>query len=684
MKHLYSRLIYFCLLFSTCGVIYAQPAYDLTKLKMEKLGRGLVAIRENDSTVNLSWRFLSSDPAELSFNVYRNGEKINDTPVRNATFFKDTHAPEKKLNYELRIINPTRQKKDQKVARYVLEKNAPHGYLNIPLNIPSDGITPFGQNYSYHANDASVGDVNGDGEYEVILKWDPSNAHDNAHDGYTGNVYIDCYKLNGEQLWRIDLEKNIRAGAHYTQFMVFDLDGDNKAELVMKTGDGTIDGTGRVIGDPEADYRNDKGRILSGPEYLTVFEGETGKALQTIDYIPARGDSESWGDAKGNRSDRFLAAVAYLDGEYPSVVMCRGYYTRTVLAAFDWRNGELTNRWVFDSDTPGNEAYAGQGNHNLRVGDVDGDGCDEIVYGSCTIDNDGKGLYSTGMGHGDAMHLTAFDPSSRKLQVWDCHENKRDGSSFRDAETGAVIFQVKSNTDVGRAMAADIDPTARGVEMWSIASGGIRNINGEILNPSTQGVSINMACWWDGDLTRELLDGTRIAKYNHLTGTSDVIFDCNECVKNNGTKSNPSLCADMLGDWREEVILRTKDNKNLRIYSSPYETPYRFHSFMEDPVYRINVATQNVAYNQPAQPGFYFGSDLKEIFPEKEIKTTSNMVTLETRMPYDSYQWSNGKTTPAITVKRNDKFPGQTIKIELEVTYKGCVLRDHVNITFLK
>ena len=671
------------LLTLTISPLSAQPDYDYQKLKQEELGRGFVAIREDPETVHLSWRYLTTDPTDIAFDIYRNGVKVNHEPLKDATFHTDRNAAGKELRYELHITS-NKGAGSHLNAQYIVKENAPYGYINIPLNIPPDGVTPTGQPYSYHANDASVGDVNGDGEYEVILKWDPSNAHDNAHDGYTGNVYIDCYRLNGEQLWRIDLGRNIRAGAHYTQFIVYDLDEDNKAELVVKTGDGTIDGTGAVIGDANADHRNEKGRILSGPEYLTLFEGETGKALQTIDYIPERGELAAWGDTRANRSDRFLACVAYLDGEYPSVVMCRGYYTRTVLAAFDWRNGELTNRWVFDSDTPGNEAYAGQGNHNLRVGDVDGDGCDEIVYGSCTIDNDGKGLYSTGMGHGDAMHLTAFDPSSRKLQVWDCHENKRDGSSFRDAETGEVIFQVKSNTDVGRAMAADIDPTARGVEMWSIASGGIRNINGEILNPSTKGISINMACWWDGDLTRELLDGTRIAKYNYLTGTSDVIFDCNECAKNNGTKSNPSLCADMLGDWREEVILRTKDNKNLRIYSSPVETPYRFHSFMEDPVYRISVATQNVAYNQPTQPGFYFGSDLKEIFPEKEIKTTSDMVTLETRMPYDSYQWSNGKTTPAITVKRNDKLPGQTIKIELEVTYKGCVLRDHVNITFLK
>jgi rhamnogalacturonan endolyase len=601
--------------------------------------------------------------------------------LKNATFFSDRNATDKELNYELHIINQQEQG-SKKETQQKVEVNQPYGYINIPLNIPPDGVTPSGQHYSYHANDASVGDVDGDGEYEIILKWDPSNAHDNAHDGYTGNVYMDCYKLNGEQLWRIDLGRNIRAGAHYTQFIVFDLDGDNKAEVVIKTGDGTMDGTGVVIGDPDADHRNNKGRILSGPEYLTLFEGETGKALQTIDYIPARGSSESWGDDRANRSDRFLACVAYLDGEYPSVVMCRGYYTRTVLAAFDWRNGELTNRWVFDSDEPGNEKYAGQGNHNLRVGDVDSDGRDEIVYGSCTIDNDGKGLYSTEMGHGDAMHLTVFDPSSRKLQVWDCHENKRDGSSFRDAATGEVLFQVKSNSDVGRALAADIDPTSRGVEMWSLASGGIRNVYGEVINPSIRGISVNMACWWDGDLSRELLNGTEISKYNPGTGVVDQIFDCDECVRNNGTKSTPVLAADIIGDWREEVILRTSDNQNLRIYVSPHETNYRFHTFMQDPVYRISVATQNVAYNQPTQPGYYFGSDLEKVFHDNEIETSSNSITLQTAMPYDSYQWSNGKTAPTITIHREEALPGNSIRMELEVTYRGYRLKDFVTITF--
>ena len=458
---------------------FLRPGYNFSKLKREKLDRGLVAVRESENVVNISWRYFSSDSITASFDIYRNGKKINKVPIANTTYFKDHKAPRRTLTYEIRTVGKSKKAPVESFSK-TLSDSAFTGYINIPLDIPAEGTTTLGQRYFYSANDASIGDVDGDGEYEIILKWEPSNAHDNAHDGFTGNVYFDCYKLNGRKLWRIDLGKNIRAGAHYTQFMVFDLDADNKAEVVMKTADGTKDGKGNIIGDPTADYRNKNGRILTGPEFLTVFEGQTGKAVHTTDYIPPRGNLMSWGDDEANRADRFLACIAYLDGEHPSVVMCRGYYTRSVLAAFDYKDGKLTNRWVFDSDSPGNEAYAGQGNHNLRVGDVDGDGCDEIIYGSCAIDNTGKGLYSTGMGHGDAMHLTAFDPASKKLQVWDCHENKRDGSSFRDAETGKVIFQVNSNIDVGRCMAADIDPNSKDFNISDSRSLKFENIKEEL------------------------------------------------------------------------------------------------------------------------------------------------------------------------------------------------------------
>ncbi len=632
-KVLWSLLAACCVAAAT-----AQPAYDYAKLQREKLGRGVVAVRENPSQVVVSWRYLSSDPLETAFHVYRDGVQLAEVPATAGTFYRDAYEGTAAAVYTVKPVTDGTEREETS-GSYALPADAPCGYVRIPLDVPEAGVTPAGQPYQYSPNDASVGDVDGDGEYEIILKWDPSNAHDNAHDGYTGNVYMDCYRINGEKLWRIDLGRNIRAGAHYTQFMVYDLDGDGKAEIVMKTSDGTVDGTGTVIGDAGADYREpgngewpaggdyppgdprgrprphdaprDQGRILTGNEYLTVFDGQTGAALQTIGYVPPRGNLADWGDVRANRSDRYLACVAYLDGVHPSVVMCRGYYTRSVLAAFDWDGKALSPRWVFDSDNPGCEAYAGQGNHNLRVGDVDGDGCDEIIYGACVINNDGTGLYSTGMGHGDALHITQFDPDHAGLQVWDCHENHRDGSTFRDAATGEIIFQVKDNTDVGRCMAADIDPQNPGVEMWSSRSGGIRNIRGEVVNPDMGGLPVNMAVWWDGDLLRELLDKNEILKYDWEAGACKPLVTFEGVAWNNGTKANPCLQGDILGDWREEVLFRTADNTALRLYVSPVDTDYRFHTFLEDPVYRISIATENVAYNQPTQPGFYFGPDVK-------------------------------------------------------------------------
>ena len=623
MKRLHLTL----LLSLSAMLLMAQPQYA-DALLTDSLGRGVVAIRQSAAEVFVSWRYLDTDKSTTAFDVYRDGNKLNRRPIADKCYYIDSYPATSDATYEVR---PATASSSAAAGSYTLPASSPIGYIEIPLQRPLGGTTPDRRPYGYTAGDASMGDVDGDGEYEIILKWDPTNSKDNAHDGYTGNVLIDCYRLSGERLWRIDLGPNIRAGAHYTQFMVYDLDGDHRAEVIMRTSDGTIDGVGRVIGNPFADYRHVgdtathsagrrpmvptmQGRILSGNEFLTLFSGLTGEALHTIPYVPERGDVQAWGDPRANRSDRFLACVAYLDGHRPSVVMCRGYYTRTVLAAFDWDGTHLQQRWVFDSSQPQWSAYSGQGNHNLRVGDVDADGCDEILYGSCTIDHDGHGLYSTGLGHGDAMHLTAFYPDSATLQVWACHENKRDGTTLRDARTGRIIHQYPSHIDVGRCMAADIDPRHPGVEMWSLASDGIRNLAGQVTAQHVRGLSTNMAVWWDGDLLRELLDGTRISKYVWQADTCAVLATFDGCSRINGTKSNPCLAADIVGDWREEVLVRTDDNNALRLYISTHPTAYRFHTFLHDPVYRISVATQNVAYNQPTHTGFYIGTDLKGSF----------------------------------------------------------------------
>lgn len=596
----------------------AQTAYDFSKLKMEPLGRGVIAVRKSPSEVFVSWRYLSSDPAGAAFDIYRDGVKVNDKAVKDVCWFIDGNSSSSAATYEVRP-----RKGGLKSGSFTLPANAPEGYIPIALDIPAPQTMPNGEVATYSPNDCSIGDVDGDGEYEIFLKWDPSNSHDNAHNGYTADVFIDCLKLDGTRLWRVNLGRNIRAGAHYTQMMVYDLDGDGCAEMVVKTSDGTIDGTGKVIGDPAADYRehgkSTLGRIMSGNEYLTIFNGRTGAAMKTIDYLPGRGENGSWGDTHANRSDRHLAAIAYLDGERPSVVMCRGYYTRATLAAYDWDGKDLKLRWFFDShSSPELKSYDGQGNHNLRVADVDGDGCDEIVYGACCIDHDGTGLYNTGWKHGDAMHIGAMIPGSDELQVWIGHETKGVGTTLTDARTGKLYFRIPSNTDVGRTMAADIDPTNPGWELWSSASGTLRNYRGEEIGekPATQ----NFAVWWDGDLSRELLDGNKVLKFNPQTRKVEEFSVFEGATSNNGTKSNPCISGDLFGDWREEVLMRSSDNRELRLYVSTESTDYRFHTFLEDPVYRTSLANENVCYNQPPETGFYFGSDLNGKFRGTKVK----------------------------------------------------------------
>ncbi|WP_051109317.1 rhamnogalacturonan lyase family protein, partial [Caldicellulosiruptor sp. F32] len=437
-------------------------------------------------------------------------------------------------------------------------------------------------------------------------KWDPSDSKDNSQAGYTSNVYLDAYKLNGKFLWRIDLGRNIRAGAHYTQFIVYDLDGDGKAEVACKTADGTIDGQGNVIGNPNADWRNSSGYVLSGPEYLTIFEGATGGAIKTVNYIPPRGNVSSWGDSYGNRVDRFLAAVAYLDGKRPSLIMCRGYYTKTYIVAWNWQNGDLTKLWQFDTGEIKDgyrDDYEGQGNHNLSVADVDNDGKDEIIYGAMAVDDNGAPLYSTKLGHGDAMHVSDINPDRPGLEVWQCHEGST-GASLRDAKTGQILVRVLTSGDCGRALAADVDPRYKGLEVWA-AGVSIRDCKGNVISNATP--PYNFAIWWDGDLGRELLDKTYIYEWDYNNNRTNTIFTASGCSSNNNTKATPCLSADIFGDWREEVIFRTSDNNAIRIYTTTTLTNYKIPTLMHNRQYRVSIAWQNVAYNQPPHVSFYLG-----------------------------------------------------------------------------
>jgi rhamnogalacturonan endolyase len=590
--------------------------------QMEYLNRGLVAVPDGKGNIFVSWRLLVTDDNNIAFNIYRSSNKekavkLNKTPIDAFTHYNDEKTDSTR-SYTY-FVTPVVKGKELTASEKFTVRALAKMYLSIPLRTPE----------GYSANDASVGDLDGDGEYEIIIHL-TGRAHDNSQGGVTDPPIFQAYKMNGTFLWQINLGKNIREGAHYTQFMVYDLDGDGKAEIAMKTADGTIDGKGNVIGDSTKDWRNDKGYILSGPEYLTVFNGLTGEIINTTDYVPPRHGKLNpsteelkamWGDGYGNRMDRFLACVAYLDGVHPSLVMCRGYYTRTILAAWDLVNGKLKKRWVFDSNDEGNKKFAGQGNHNLTVADVDGDGKDEIVYGQMTVDDDGKGLYSTGIGHADALHVSDLDPSRPGLEVFSIQERFDDaGANFRDARTGEVIWKkasVKAGNDgegPGRALALDVDPRYPGFECWVAGAGitGMFDNKGNTISEKTP--ACNMGIFWDGDVLSEILNGVNISKWIYDSSKTATLFDGRnfDCMSNNGTKANPCLSADLFGDWREELVCRTRDSKELRIFTTTIPTDKKFYTLMQDPQYRLSIVWQNVAYNQPPHTSFFMGQDMPQ------------------------------------------------------------------------
>jgi len=652
--------------------VYAQQRLSTPQRQMEKLDRGLVAFPTTTGKVFVSWRLLGTDAPGTTFTLLKNGTPVAENITGATSMTVDGGTDDE---FQVAVYDAGSDATVLETSPVV--KPWAKSYLELKLDRPETGA----QGGTYTPNDCSVGDVDGDGQYEIFVKWDPSTSKDNSQSDKTDNVFLDCYKIvngtasNCELLWRIDLGVNIRAGAHYTQFMVYDFDGDGRAELMCKTAPGSKDGQGNYVNqaatdekiqaaDNTKDWRTSAGRINGGQEYLTVFNGLTGEAIHTIAYYPNRNAKAelseaagtfNWDDRSGkndkgdygNRGERYLAAVAYLGGpdENPSGIFCRGYYTYAYIWAVDFDGQELKTRWLHSSDkktsyslmaadgqtetfkpevcTSGLGRYTmyANGNHNLSVGDVDGDGKDEIVWGSAALDDDGKVLYATGFGHGDAIHLGDLDPDRPGLELFDVHEEKGDYAwDLHDAATGEIIWKGgQKGADNGRGLAADIVADSRGYEFWSSYGGfdsSSRNqnpfnaITGEQAGSSKP--SMNFRIYWDGDELDELLDGITISKYGKSSlmlgpGLSAIgassMGNSSSC---NGTKATPCLAADIFGDWREEVILWSKtDNATLNVYSTAYETDYRFPTLMHDHTYRMAVAWQNTAYNQPPHLGFY-------------------------------------------------------------------------------
>ncbi len=641
--------------------------------------------------VYLSWRsyeadFNSEKECTTTFDVYCNGELIaNDISVTNMVYEGGTASD------TFKVVGSNDSKLGLKESSAKCWANQ---YLELSLYCPENETMPDGSTCDYTANDMSLGDLDGDGELELIVKWYPSNAQDNSKGGYTGKTFLDGYDVDfstGEVklLWRIDLGVNIRSGAHYTQFQVWDFDCDGKAEIAVKTADGTTvytstDGTAAGLEEldyvgacsaadlpvdtvsEKNDYRNSSGYVLDGPEYFTIFNGEDGSIIDTTDYIPERGSVSAWGDAYGNRVDRFLSATAYLDGETPFAVFCRGYYTRTCLTAYylkdtdgDGIGDTIDTYWTFDTNEAGSE-YEAQGNHGLSVNDVDNDGMDEIIYGSLCIDHDGTVKYSTGLGHGDAMHVSDWVSWNDGLEIMAVHEH--DNATYHveihDAETGEMLMGYNTGKDTGRGVASDIDPTSEGAEWWSIASPTYESndepewdsTDGEVYSTwsnlnklvklSNVTPASNATLFWDGDLLSEIQDhtfnktayaptGVSIAKWNYEDETQEKLLYSTEIYSSNGTKGNLGIIADFLGDWREEFIARcANDNNKVRIYTTTIQTDYVVPCLLEDLAYREGVAWENVGYNQPANVSCLLSEGLvtAELSEGKITQTTAEVI----------------------------------------------------------
>jgi rhamnogalacturonan endolyase len=594
---------------------------------MEALDRGLIAVRSENANY-VTWRMLgyeyTSDAARVAYKLYRDGTLL--ATVTDSTNYLDATGTAS-AKYAVSLVVDGQECTKSPDAT-VWQQN----YVSIPLEPPPAGTSPNGETYSYNTgtvrqssgsvNDGSPGDLDGDGSYELVVIWEPSNAQDNSKGGFTGPVYVDAYKLTGERLWRMNLGPNVRAGAHYTQFLVYDLDGDGKAEVAFRTAPGTKDASGTYLSrgpaandDDSQDYRNDDGYVLSGPEYLTVFNGLTGAELSTVNFETARGSVDAWGDDYGNRVDRFLASVGFVsDGGgsgkgsgRPALLMARGYYTRATVNAWTWRDGSLQRIWTADSNTAGSSALVGQGAHSMAVADVDQDGAQELIYGAAMIQSDGSYGCSSGLNHGDALHVADLVPSRPGLEVFMPHEDKaKPWWDVRQAEDCKIIHQsTETGQDNGRGVAADISASSPGAEFWSSAESTLRSATSNASVGNSKPSQTNFVIWWDGDELRELEDGTAIFK-----GDGKQLFSCDSCMSNNYTKATPTLTADLFGDWREEIVWRTPNSSELRIYTTTAVTKRRIYTLMHDAQYRMQVSSEQTAYNQPPNPSFFLGDGM--------------------------------------------------------------------------
>ena len=595
----------------------------------------------------VSWRMLPGDDATTGFDLYRSigtaTERKIATNIRNRTCFQDGSASKTMDNhYRLTYSGST-----ETLAEYTLPKEQVSGglpYISIPLADTKD-VYENTAKIVYTANDVSVGDLDGDGEFEIIVKRLQSvkDASGNIISDGSGASYSqkdclwaviwDAYKLDGTLLWRVKGGPGIILG-NSSSFAVADFDGDGCAEIAIRTCEGTVFGDGTQIpdtnGDGKIDYRTWGNQNSSspgwvdhynsaGPEFISIIDGRTGRELARDNFIN-RETSSSWGDDYWKRACSFRVGVGCFDETgLPSVVLGRGVYGHSVIEAWDWRNGQLTRRWRFDTNDKGtgkdgkkHSTYAAQGNHSLNVADLDGDGLDEVMYGSMAVDDDGIGLWNTRLGHGDANHVGKFLPEREGLQMFHCLETGKTMVALHDARDGAVIWKKdgSSDNDMGRCLVGDFFPEYPGCEFFYYQGNYIKQDGTETsINTKGQKGGCGMAVWFDGNLSRQLIEDNIIQSPKY--GRTFTMYRYSETFIN-GTKSNPAWYGDILGDWREEVILPDNTRlKDIKIFTTWYPTAHKFPWLMTDHCYWMSCLNQNIGYNQPTNTGYYLGSDIK-------------------------------------------------------------------------
>lgn len=621
-----------------------------TSRPMEFLDRGLVALGIKNG-VFLSWRMVGSDNPDVGFNLYKNGTKLNTTPITSSTNYVDPSGLVSDL-YKVEAILLSGNEMSAEATVWPYAPSIEPGKTNVArLEIP----IPAAPGPGYFAGDMSVGDLDGDGKYELVFEWEPTSHPDNA--------YLEAIDLTGKSLWRISCGSNTTYNG--IAFMVYDLDGDGKSEVACVTAPGTKDGLGNYLSKGPAATDDDSmiiprisGHLMEDPAYMTVFNGLTGAEMATVNYPIPIGPRETheatWEDNYGKRAQSIKSAVLYDKDKGPLLVFCRGIYSKIAMGAYTWNGNDLKQEWVFDSDSlpePLKTLYRGEGNHGVTVADVDGDGSDELMYGACAIDNDGKGLYATGRGHGDAHALGDLDPDRPGMEYFQPHENATYGVSFRDAATGEIIWEILSPADVGRAWAADITADNPGFEISVV---GDYIDNGKTDQSSVFDVKGNpldydynaflQPVYFDGDIQRELRKDTGIDDVNNGGRILTAWYYGASTI--HSTKQDTNLVADILGDWREEVIFVKPDNSAFVLFSSWIPTEHKVYTLMHDPAYRMQVATQNIGYNQPANLSYYLpnGSPKPDIriidnTPPEVLAvnrpTTANALTNETTVIYD-------------------------------------------------